>query len=131
MVVAPVSHVRSRNPYLRCCNAALPPRRMTRVLTLFWVLCLGLTALWVAADPVLLGVHPFSQLQQPLINYTGIIAMGAMSVSLLLALRSVAIEPYVGGLDKSYRLHKWLGVAGLVMAVAHWLLIEGPGWLVA
>lgn len=53
--------------------------------------------------------------------------MGAMSVSLLLALRSVAVEPYVGGLDKSYRLHKWLGVTTLVMALTHWLLITVPG----
>jgi len=104
---------------------------MKRIKFSFWLLCLGLTALWIAADPVVFGRHPFSQLQFPLINYTGIIAMGVMSVSMLLALRSVAFEPYVGGLDKSYRLHKWLGVAGLVMAIAHWLLIEGPGWLVA
>lgn len=100
---------------------------MTRILTVFWVLCLGLTALWLAADPVLLGAHPFKDVQQPLIQLTGIIAMGAMSVSLLLALRSVAVEPYVGGLDKSYRLHKWLGVTALVMALAHWLLITAPG----
>ena len=104
---------------------------MKRIRIVFWVLCLGLTALWVAADPVVFGAHPFSQLQFPLINYTGIIAMGVMSVSLLMALRSVALEPHVGGLDKSYRLHKWLGVAGLVMAIGHWLLIEAPGWLVA
>lgn len=102
---------------------------MTRIFALFWTLCLGLTALWVAADPVLLGVHPFKDLQQPLIQFSGILAMGAMSVSLLLALRSVAVEPYVGGLDKSYRLHKWLGVTTLIMALAHWLLITAPGLL--
>lgn len=104
---------------------------MTRIKVSFWLLCLVLTGFWVAADPVVFGVHPFSQLQFPLINYTGIVAMGVMSVSLLLALRSVTFEPYVGGLDKSYRLHRWLGIAGLVMAIGHWLLIEGPGWLVA
>ena len=100
---------------------------MKRILIVFWALCLGLTALWVAADPVLLGAHSFKDLQQPLIQFTGIIAMGALSVSLLLALRSVAVEPYVGGLDKSYRLHKWLGVTALVMALSHWLLISAPG----
>jgi predicted ferric reductase len=104
---------------------------MTRIKLIFWALCIGLTALWIVADPVVFARHPFSQLQYPLINYTGIIAMGAMSVSLIMALRSVALEPHVGGLDKSYRLHKWLGVAGLVMAIAHWLLIQAPGWLVA
>jgi predicted ferric reductase len=114
-----------------CAAGANHPRSdMKRIRLTFWLLCLGLTALWIAADPVVFGAHPFSQLQDPLINYTGIIAMGAMSVSLVLALRSTALEPHVGGLDKSYRLHKWLGVVGLVMAIAHWLLIQAPGWLI-
>lgn len=104
---------------------------MRRIKLSFLVLCIGLTVLWIVADPVVLGAHPFSQLQIPLINYTGIIAMGMMSVSLLLALRSVALEPYVGGLDKSYRLHKWLGVGALLMAIAHFVLINAPGWLIA
>jgi len=104
---------------------------MKRLRLSFAALCIGLTALWLVADPVFAGAHQFSQIQLSFINYTGIIAMGVMSVSMLLALRSVALEPYVGGLDKSYRLHKWLGVAGLVMAVAHWLWIESPSWLVA
>lgn len=99
---------------------------MKRITIIFWLLCLGLTALWIAADPVVIGLPPFAQLQIPLINFTGIIAMGTMSVSMVLALRSVAVEPHVGGLDKSYRLHKWLGVAGLVMAIAHWLVISAP-----
>jgi predicted ferric reductase len=104
---------------------------MTRIKMVFWVLCLGLTALWLIADPVYRGGHPFAQTQNSFINYTGIIAMGVMGVSLLLALRSVAIEPYVGGLDKSYRLHRWLGVAALVAIVAHWLWIMAPSWLMS
>lgn len=104
---------------------------MTRIKLIFLALVIGLTGFWLAADPVFLHPVPFNQLRNSFINYTGIIAMGVMSVSMMLALRSVAVEPYVGGLDKSYRLHKWLGVAGLVMAIAHWLWIEGPGWLVS
>lgn len=104
---------------------------MTRIKGVFWVLLLGLTALWIAADPVITKALPFSKSQISFINYTGIIAMGVMSVSLLLALRSVAVEPYVGGLDKSYRLHKWLGVTALLAVIGHWLLIEAPGWLVS
>ena len=104
---------------------------MSRIKLIFWALCIGLTVLWLVADPVVLARHPFSQIQFPLINFTGIIAMGAMSVSLIMALRSVALEPHVGGLDKSYRLHKWLGVTALLMAIAHWLLIYAPGWLIS
>lgn len=29
-----------------------------------------------------------------------------------------------------YRLHKWLGIAGLIMSVAHWLFAKGPKWMV-
>lgn len=103
---------------------------MTRIKIIFVGLCLGLTLLWLEADRVWEAAS-FSQVRISLLNYTGIIAMGVMAVSLLLALRSTAMEPWVGGLDKSYRLHKWLGVAGLLMAVAHWLWVQSPGWLTA
>ena len=26
-----------------------------------------------------------------------------------------------------YRLHKWLGIAGLVLSISHWLIAKGPG----
>jgi len=39
-------------------------------------------------------------------------------------------EPWSGGLDKMYRLHKWLGVSALVLAMGHWLWVEVPKWLV-
>ena len=104
---------------------------MTRIKVTFWTLCIGLTVLWIAADPILSRASPFSQVQLSLINYTGIIAMGVMSVAMILSVRSAALEPHIGGLDKSYRLHKWLGIAGLLMAIAHWMWINGPGWAVA
>ena len=104
---------------------------MTRIKVSFWVLCIGLTALWIAADPILLHTAPFSQVRLSLINYTGILAMGVISVAMILAVRSSKVESFIGGLDKGYRLHKWLGVTGLVMAIAHWLWISGPGWLAA
>jgi predicted ferric reductase len=103
---------------------------MTRIKIGFAALCLGLTVLWLEADRLWTNTS-FTQLRVSILNYTGIIAMGVMAVSLLLALRSSAIEPHVGGLDKSYRLHKWLGVGGLVMAIAHWVWVQGPSWLVA
>ena len=101
----------------------------TRIKVIFWLLCFGLTAFWLDADQFWSAGGSFQKIQLSFVNYTGIILMVVMAVSLLLALRSVSVEPYVGGLDKSYRLHKWLGVAGLVMAIAHWLWIQSPGWL--
>jgi predicted ferric reductase len=52
-----------------------------------------------------------------------------MSVALLLALRPVLLEPWLGGLDKMYRLHKWLGIAALALSTSHWLMAQGPKWL--
>jgi len=54
-----------------------------------------------------------------------------MSVALLLATRPVAFEPWLGGLDKMYRLHKWLGITALVTVVMHWVLTQAPKWLAA
>ena len=65
-----------------------------------------------------------------LINYSGIIAIGMMSVAMILAVRPVFFEPFLGGLDKMYRLHKWLGIGALLMASTHWLLTQAPQWLV-
>src|SRR6476646_8339682 len=104
---------------------------MTRIKVIFAILCVGLTLLWLDADRVWLSGISFNQTRLSLLNYSGIIAMGMLAVSLLLALRSTATEPYVGGLDKSYRLHKWLGVASLAMIVFHWLWVLKPSWLVA
>ncbi len=104
---------------------------MKRIKVIFSVLCVGLTLLWLDADRVWLTGYSFNQTRLSLLNYSGIIAMGMLAVSLLLALRSTATEPYVGGLDKSYRLHKWLGVGALVMIVFHWLWVLKPSWLVA
>lgn len=104
---------------------------MTRIKVIFAALFLGLTVLWLDADRVWLSGSSFTQTRLSFLNYTGIIAMGVMAASLLLAVRSTAMEPYVGGLDKSYRLHKWLGVAGLVMAIFHWLWVQRPSLLVS
>src|SRR5438270_3179648 len=104
---------------------------MSRIKVVFVVLCAGLTLLWLDADRVWLSRVSFNQTRLSMLNYSGIIAMGVMAVSLLFALRSTALEPYVGGLDKSYRLHKWLGVAGLVMVIFHWLWVERPAFLVS
>jgi predicted ferric reductase len=89
-----------------------------------------LAALWLAADPLLSAGYEFFALRASLVNLTGILAIGAMSVAMLLATRSVTIESLLGGLDKSYRLHKWLGVTALVLSVVHWLWAKAPKWMV-
>jgi predicted ferric reductase len=57
---------------------------------------LVLTLLWVSADGVLWTEYEFFGWRTSFINYTGIIGMGAMSAAMLLALRPVRLEPFLG-----------------------------------
>ncbi len=84
---------------------------------------------WAEASnlPVAGGFFPWRSL---LIQYSGILALAAMSAAMWLAVRPVWLESMLGGLDKMYRLHKWLGISALVFAVLHWSLATVPKWLV-
>lgn len=103
---------------------------MTRVKRGFWGLLAALAALWVAADPLALVPTGFFAFRGAMVQVTGILAMGCMSAAMILALRPRWPERWFGGLDKMYRLHKWLGIGGLVLAVVHWLWSQGPKWAV-
>lgn len=95
------------------------------------LILLGLSLLWWLADGTAWGSVPhFFAWRSLLMQWSGVLGIGVMSVAMLLAVRPVRLEPWLGGLDKMYRLHKWLGIAGLVLALGHWLLSEAPKWLV-
>jgi len=96
----------------------------------FWGFILGLAALWWLADLWVMVPTTFGSWRTSLINLTGVMGIGVMSVALMLAARPTVLEPFFGGLDKMYRLHKWLGISALVMATLHWLGKQLPGWLV-
>jgi len=49
----------------------------------------------------------------------GAAAVVAMSLTLILAARPRLLEPLFGGLDKMYRVHKWLGISALVLMILH------------
>ena len=51
--------------------------------------------------------------------YFGALAALCMSVAMLLAARPRCAEGAFGGLDRMYRFHKYLGVAALVLMLAH------------
>ncbi len=91
---------------------------------------LGMLALWLASTPF--GGVPLEvfALRPPSLQGTGTLALALMSVAMVLATRPVLFEPWLGGLDKMYRLHQWLGVGAVVLAVSHWLWVEAPKWLV-
>lgn len=89
-----------------------------------------LSLLWLWADPLTLEGGSFFAVRSIAVHYSGVLAMGVMSIAMILALRPVALEPLLGGMDKAYRLHKWLGIAGLSISGLHWLWAQGPKWAV-
>lgn len=105
---------------------------MKTIKTTFWTYLILLNCLWWLSDP-----PPFAQLagvfawRNVLAQYTGILGIGVMSLAVILAVRPAFLERACGGLDKMYRLHKWLGIASLVITLSHWLIAQGPKWAVA
>jgi predicted ferric reductase len=96
----------------------------------FWGLLLGVTGIWLLSDTLLPEPATFFPLRAVWVQYTGFIAIAAMSIAMVLATRPRSIEYPLGGLDKMYRLHKWLGIAALIVAVIHWLWAQGAKWAV-
>lgn len=104
----------------------LEPIRLVLVLIL-----LALAGLWLSSLPFADVPMTIFGSRQAWLQGTGTLAIGVMSVAMVLATRPVVFEPLLGGLDKMYRLHKWLGVSALVLMVSHWLWVEAPKWMVA
>jgi len=96
----------------------------------FWGSLALLAGLWLIADPYALLANGIFALRGSMVQLSGILAMGCMSLAMILALRPRWPERWLGGLDKMYRLHKWFGIGGLVFAVVHWLWSQGPKWAV-
>ena len=66
----------------------------------------------------------------PVVQYTGALAIVGMAAAMWLAMRSRWLEERLDGLDKMYRLHKWLGVGVLVVGTLHWWWAQGSKWMV-
>jgi len=93
-------------------------------------LTVSFTLLWLWADPAWLGSSNYFVWRAAFTNWTGVLGMAVMSVGMILAVRPIRMEPSLGGLDKMYRLHKWLGITGLVLSVIHWALAKSPSYLI-
>lgn len=88
------------------------------------------SGLWLLADTLVPQPLTYFTFRDVFIQYSGVVAIGVMSVATLLALRPRWLEPHLGGLDKMYRLHKWLGITALVASVLHWWWAQGTKWMV-
>lgn len=103
---------------------------MQKLKPVFWGGLAILLVLWLVAEPQPFGPGPFFPLRERMVQLSGVLAIGCMSMAMILALRPRWPEAWLGGLDKMYRLHKWFGIAALVTAVVHWLWAIGPKWAV-
>ncbi|WP_374309489.1 ferric reductase-like transmembrane domain-containing protein [Methylocella sp.] len=98
-------------------------------LTLWGFLAL-LTLAWLLAEAAALPPQTLFAWRAAMLQLTGLLAIGCMAAATMLALRPRWPEKWFGGLDKMYRLHKWLGVATLAVGVVHWLWAKAPPWAV-
>lgn len=104
---------------------------MKAIKFLLWGGLAVISLLWWAADQTnflaLAGVFAWRNV---LTQYSGVVGIGVMSLAMMLAVRPAFLERHVDGLDKMYRLHKWLGITGLVVSVSHYLIVSAPKWAV-
>lgn len=89
-----------------------------------------MTLLWLSAENFTSISWSYFPVRQIAIQYSGILAISAMSLIMLLALRLKPLEKFLNGLDKSYRLHKWLGIGSLVPAIIHWFWAKGTKYMI-
>jgi predicted ferric reductase len=89
------------------------------------------TALWSLADSLFVQPLTWFALRTPMVQYTGVITMIAMCAAMVLATRPLWLEKLLGGLDKMYRLHKWLGITMMTSALVHWWFVQGSRWMVS
>ncbi|TCS36294.1 putative ferric reductase [Paucimonas lemoignei] len=97
----------------------------------YLALLLTLTFLWLLADTLAPTPFTYFSFRTVFMQYSGVIAISVMSIAMLLALRPRMVEPALDGLDKMYRLHKWLGITALVVAILHWWWGQGTKWMVS
>jgi predicted ferric reductase len=108
---------------------------MKHIQRLYLGLIVTFTLLWLWADSAWLNSSNYFVWRAALTDWTGILGIAVMSVSMILSVRPIRFESHLGGLDKMYRLHKWLGITGLVLSVLHWALRKSShvlidlGWI--
>jgi predicted ferric reductase len=86
--------------------------------------------LWSFADTFFVEPFNWFTFRIPFVRLSGIFAIAAMSAAMLLAARPAWLSARLNGLDKAYRLHKWLGIAALIAGIAHWWVAKGTKWMV-
>ncbi|MCG6200288.1 ferric reductase-like transmembrane domain-containing protein [Psychromonas antarctica] len=104
---------------------------MKRIKAIIPIVFIFLTLLWFTSEDFARLTWSYFSIRGFIIQYSGILAISAMSIAMILAVRLNPLEKFTQGLDKSYRLHKWLGISCLIVAVIHWFWAKGTKYMVA
>ncbi|NLS13832.1 ferric reductase [Vibrio sp. SM6] len=103
---------------------------MKTVRNVIWAMTATISILWFAMEPHLLSSTSVFEWRSAMIQYSGILSLMLMSITMVLAMRLPLVENWLHGMDKAYRVHKWLGIGGVALGMAHWLWYQIPKWLV-
>ncbi|WP_022962858.1 ferredoxin reductase family protein [Halopseudomonas pelagia] len=103
---------------------------MARISVFFWGWIALVSGVWLMSDSLWVSPFAYFPFRKVFVQYSGLLAVCMMAAALVLALRLRLLERWLGGLDKVYRLHKWLGIAALVLATLHWWWAQGTKWMV-
>lgn len=103
---------------------------MNKLYSMVIALVVVVICIWLQAEPKLLANETFMQWRSASIQITGIVSVLLLTLTILLALRLPVIENFTRGLDKSYRLHKWVGIYAVIIGAIHWLLAIVPKQMV-
>lgn len=66
----------------------------------FWGTLAFLVLLWLVAEPHPFGPGSFFPLRERMVQLSGVLAIGCMSIAMVLALRPRWPEAWLGGLDR-------------------------------
>ncbi|MCD9515568.1 ferric reductase-like transmembrane domain-containing protein [Photobacterium carnosum] len=95
-----------------------------------WVMIATISTLWFAVEPQFFMSNNLFEWRSAIIQYSGILSLILMSITMILAMRLSVIENWLSGMDKAYRIHKWLGISSIALGISHWLWYQIPKWLV-
>jgi predicted ferric reductase len=74
---------------------------MRNIKRFFWAFLCILTGLWLVTDLMTWSAPaPFFAWRAVWMQYSGVLGIGVMSAAMVLAVRPVVFETYLGGLDK-------------------------------
>lgn len=94
---------------------------MSNIAKIYLGLFISIFVLWFIGNSLIPSPFDPETFIVTMMNFTGVITFTAMTAAMVLATRPKWLEQHINGLDKGYRLHKWLGITALVMGTLHWL----------